>query len=69
MRKYSNNRRQIQLATVITGVMVPIIVLLAILELYYFLGVVIVIELALIAWTAMLVQSSKQNNPPTSQQD
>ncbi|MDI9587658.1 MAG: hypothetical protein ACOX5I_09295 [Gleimia sp.] len=67
MKKDSNSRKQMQLATVLTGVMVPIIVVLAILESYYMLGVAIVIELALIAWTVMLVKSTKQDTPPTSQ--
>lgn len=69
MSKYSNNRKQLQLVTVLTGVVVPITVALAIMEFYYVLGIAIVIELALIVWIGMLVKSSKQNNPPTSQRD
>ncbi|KGF02588.1 hypothetical protein HMPREF1628_01490 [Actinomyces sp. S4-C9] len=63
----SNSQKQLQLATVMTGVLVPIIMALAILESYYVLGIAIVIELALIVWTVMLVKSTKQNNPPTDQ--
>lgn len=67
MSKDSNSRKQLQLVTVMTGVMVPIITLLAIVESYYLLGVAILIELVLIFRSAMLVKSSGQNNPPTSQ--
>ena len=56
MNKYSNNRKQLQLATVLTGVMVPVIVALAILQSYYARGAAIVVELALIAWTVALVK-------------
>ena len=70
MNKYSNNRKQLQLATVLTGVMVPVIVALAILQSYYMLGAAIVVELALIVWIVALVKStSKQDNFSTSHRD
>ena len=70
MNKYSNNRKQLQLATVLTGVMVPVIVALAILQSYYMLGAAIVAELALIVWVVALVKStSKQDNFSTSYKD
>ena len=70
MNKYSNNRKQLQLATVLTGVMVPVIVALAILQSYYMLGAAIVVELALIVWIVALVKSSsKKDNFSTSHRD
>ncbi|GGI14832.1 hypothetical protein GCM10007377_12890 [Galliscardovia ingluviei] len=68
MSNDSNSRKQLQLVTVITGVMVPIIIALAIMELYYVLGVAIVIELALIVWTVALVKlNNKQDHSTTKQ--
>ena len=70
MNKYSNDRKQLQLATVLTGVMLPVIVALAILQSYYMLGAAIVVELALIVWIVALVKStSKQDNFSTSHRD
>ena len=70
MNKYSNDRKQLQLATVLTGVMLPVIVALAILQSYYMLGAAFVVELALIVWSVALVKStSKQDNFSTSHRD
>lgn len=48
-----------QLVSILTSVMVPVIVAFAIMELYYLLGVAIAMELILIAWTVVLIKSSK----------
>lgn len=53
-----NKRKQLQLVTVMTGVMVPIIILLAIMEMYYLLGIAIVVELVFIAWSVALAKKS-----------
>lgn len=55
-----------QLVTIITSIMVPVIIASAIMELYYLLGVLVAMELIFIVWTVMLIKSSKQNNSPTS---
>lgn len=59
MSKCSNSRKQMQLVSILTSVMVPVIVAFAIMELYYLLGVAIAMELILIAWTVVLIKSSK----------
>ncbi len=66
MSQYSNSRKQMQLVTIITSIMVPVIIASAIMELYYLLGVLVAMELIFIVWTVMLIKSSKQNNSPTS---
>ncbi|MDO5034450.1 MAG: hypothetical protein Q4E01_03585 [Actinomycetaceae bacterium] len=63
MNSNSDNRKQLQLVTIMTGVMVPIIIVLAVIQNYYLLGVAVVIELALIAWSVALVRATKQGSP------
>lgn len=59
MSKCSNGRKQMQLVSILTNVMVPVIAAFAIMELYQLLGVAIAMELILIAWAVVLIKSSK----------
>lgn len=54
-----NDQKSLQLVTVLMGVMVPVVILMAIIEQWYLFGVVVVVELAFIAWSVALVSKTR----------
>ena len=61
MGKCSNGRKQMQLVSILTSVMVPVIAAFAIMELYHLLGVAIAMELLSQASKTILRLDSETN--------